>query len=93
MFRIGSFLFIPGYMAVIFRGWPESWVMSGLIASTGIRFCAGTFTFTGMTILLNYCKRLPCKCVLLGLKVGGCSDSSPGGRPSERVGTKHRQPG
>jgi len=55
MFRLGSLLFIPSYATVVmYRGWPEGWVMPGLIASTAVRFCGNTFAFTSITILLNY---------------------------------------
>jgi hypothetical protein len=55
MFRLGSLLFIPSYATVVFyRGRPEETVMMGLIASTAVRYCATTFAFTSITILLNY---------------------------------------
>ncbi|EJD41419.1 hypothetical protein AURDEDRAFT_90322 [Auricularia subglabra TFB-10046 SS5] len=55
MFRLGSLLFVPSYLTVVlYRGWSESLVMSGLILSTAVRYCATTFAFTSITILLNY---------------------------------------
>ncbi|KZV85556.1 major facilitator superfamily MFS-1 [Exidia glandulosa HHB12029] len=55
MFRLGSLLFLPSYLTVVFyRGIDDGWVMPGLIASTAVRYCATTFAFTSITILLNY---------------------------------------
>ncbi|KAH7100996.1 major facilitator superfamily domain-containing protein [Auriculariales sp. MPI-PUGE-AT-0066] len=55
MFRLGSLLFIPSYITVtLYRGWEPEVVMPGLIASTAVRYCATTFAFTSITILLNY---------------------------------------
>ncbi|KAG9030072.1 hypothetical protein FRB95_004606 [Tulasnella sp. JGI-2019a] len=61
MFRIGSALFIPSYLSVclyrIFASENEdgNWVVMALLAaSTALRFCGITFTYTAITILLNY---------------------------------------
>jgi len=61
MFRIGSFLFIPAYLTVIlYRPLSSSSqngnviVMAGLAISTAVRYCAITFAYTAISILLNY---------------------------------------
>ncbi|CAK5261830.1 unnamed protein product [Mycena citricolor] len=61
MFRIGSVLFIPAYLAVILlhpfatdsEGENFS-VMSGLAVITAVRYSGGTFCYTSISILLNY---------------------------------------
>ncbi|PVG02253.1 major facilitator superfamily MFS-1 [Serendipita vermifera] len=61
MFRIGSCLFIPAYLSVVlYRGFATEgpgnnfFVMTALFVSTAVRFCANTFTYTSVAILLNY---------------------------------------
>jgi len=61
MFRIGSALYIPSYLSVIlYRAFASDasqgnlLVMVLLTISTAVRFCAGTFTYTAVAILLNY---------------------------------------
>ncbi|KAG8872943.1 hypothetical protein FRB98_009283 [Tulasnella sp. 332] len=61
MFRIGSALFIPSYLSVclyrIFASENEDGnllVMTLLAVSTALRYCGTTFTYTAITILLNY---------------------------------------
>jgi len=61
MFRIGSALFIPSYLTVIlYRAFasPDDdgnfIVMAGLTISTALRYCAITFAYTAVSILLNY---------------------------------------
>ncbi|KAJ8487527.1 hypothetical protein ONZ45_g14294 [Pleurotus djamor] len=61
MFRIGSILFIPSYLTVIlYRPFASATddgsfiVMAGLAISTAVRFCAITFAYTAISILLNY---------------------------------------
>ncbi|THU88597.1 hypothetical protein K435DRAFT_307650 [Dendrothele bispora CBS 962.96] len=62
MFRIGSVLFIVGYLSVIFfrkplatpEGHGTGLLMTALAASMAIRFCGGTFGYTSISILLNY---------------------------------------
>jgi len=61
MFRIGSALFIPGYITVVlYRGLAGSsaegstLLMSLLALSTAVRFAGATFAFTSMAVLLNY---------------------------------------
>ncbi|KAH9174869.1 major facilitator superfamily MFS-1 [Lactarius sanguifluus] len=61
MFRLGTLLFIPGYTTVtLYRvlASPQSGasllLMIPLTISTAIRYCGATFTFTSVSILLNY---------------------------------------
>jgi hypothetical protein len=61
MFRIGSALFIPGYITVVlYRGLAGSsadgsaLLMSLLALSTAVRFAGATFAFTSIAVLLNY---------------------------------------
>jgi hypothetical protein len=61
MFRIGSSLFIPSYLTVIlYRAFaaPDDdgnfVVMAALAVSTALRYCAITFAYTAVSILLNY---------------------------------------
>ncbi|KAH9067551.1 major facilitator superfamily MFS-1 [Lactarius vividus] len=61
MFRLGTLLFIPGYTTVtLYRvlAGPQSGasllLMIPLTISTAIRYCGATFTFTSVSILLNY---------------------------------------
>ncbi|KAK2461247.1 hypothetical protein APHAL10511_006774 [Amanita phalloides] len=61
MFRIGSILFIPAYLLVIplrpiaaSLGGENVIIMSGLIATTAVRYCGTTFAYTAISILLNY---------------------------------------
>ncbi|EMD35508.1 hypothetical protein CERSUDRAFT_157305 [Gelatoporia subvermispora B] len=61
MFRIGSLLFIPSYLSVILYrvfasptadGNPV--LMAALALSTAVRFCGSTFSYTAISVLLNY---------------------------------------
>ncbi|KAF8270431.1 hypothetical protein EI94DRAFT_1658702 [Lactarius quietus] len=61
MFRLGTLLFIPGYITVTFYRvlvGPQSGasllLMIPLTISTAVRYCGATFTFTSVSILLNY---------------------------------------
>ncbi|KAI0302423.1 hypothetical protein B0F90DRAFT_1837230 [Multifurca ochricompacta] len=61
MFRLGTFLFIPGYLTVIlYRVLASPQAGGGVILmilltiSTAVRYCGATFTFTSVSILLNY---------------------------------------
>lgn len=61
MFRLGTFLFIPGYLTItLYRvlASPDSGgsllLMIPLTISTAVRYCGATFTFTAVSILLNY---------------------------------------
>ncbi|KAI9510311.1 major facilitator MFS-1 [Russula earlei] len=61
MFRLGTLLFIPGYLTVaLYRvlASPGSGgsliLMIPLTISTAVRYCGATFTFTSVSILLNY---------------------------------------
>ncbi|PFH50637.1 hypothetical protein AMATHDRAFT_60780 [Amanita thiersii Skay4041] len=61
MFRLGSCLFIPAYLAVIplrpFASASEDGnflVMAGLVITTAVRYCGTTFGYTAISILLNY---------------------------------------
>ncbi|KAK7467458.1 hypothetical protein VKT23_004511 [Stygiomarasmius scandens] len=62
MFRIGSVLFIIGYLSVIFfrkslaspEGHGTGPLMAALAASMAVRFCGGTFGYTSISIVLNY---------------------------------------
>jgi len=61
MFRIGTLLFIPGYITVTFyrvfadpQGGASLLLMIPLTISTATRYCGATFTFTSVSILLNY---------------------------------------
>jgi MFS family permease len=61
MFRIGCMLFIPGYITVIFYHPFASAeedgnliLMTLLALSTAVRYCAITFAYTSVSILLNY---------------------------------------
>ncbi|KIK67675.1 hypothetical protein GYMLUDRAFT_155496 [Collybiopsis luxurians FD-317 M1] len=62
MFRIGSILFVLSYtMVVFFReplAGPKSHsslpLMSALAFSMAVRFCASTFSYTAISVLLNY---------------------------------------
>jgi len=61
MFRIGSVLFIPSYLTVIlYRTFATPGddgnfvVMAALALSTALRYCAITFSYTAISILLNY---------------------------------------
>ncbi|KAJ8693532.1 hypothetical protein PTI98_008518 [Pleurotus ostreatus] len=61
MFRIGSLLFIPSYLTVVlYRPFASASddgnfiVMAGLALSTAVRYCAITFSYTAISILLNY---------------------------------------
>jgi MFS family permease len=61
MFRLGTLLFIPGYLTItLYRvlASPESGgsliLMIPLAISTAVRYCGATFTFTSVSILLNY---------------------------------------
>jgi len=61
MFRLGTLLFIPGYVTVILYrvlAGPETGggliLMIPLTISTAVRYCGATFAFTSVSILLNY---------------------------------------
>jgi len=61
MFRLGSILFIPSYLTVIlYRPFASAhddgnfFVMAALALSTALRYCAITFAYTAISILLNY---------------------------------------
>jgi len=61
MFRIGSALFIPGYVTVVlYRGLASSsengsvLLMSLLAFSTAVRYAGTTFAYTAIAVLLNY---------------------------------------
>ncbi|KAJ3535728.1 hypothetical protein NM688_g6935 [Phlebia brevispora] len=61
MFRIGSLLYIPAYLSVIlYRVFASAsddgnfFLMCALAISTAIRFCAITFSYTAVAVLLNY---------------------------------------
>jgi len=61
MFRIGSALFIPGYLTVtLYRRFASSrsdgnaLLMILLSISTAVRFAGATFAFTSVAVLLNY---------------------------------------
>ncbi|KAF8636948.1 hypothetical protein AX17_003199 [Amanita inopinata Kibby_2008] len=61
MFRLGSLLFIPAYLTVVllrpFASAADNGnfiVMSGLVATTAMRYCGSTFGYTAISILLNY---------------------------------------
>jgi len=61
MYRLGTFLFVPGYLTVtLYRvlASPESGgsmiIMIPLTISTAVRYCGATFTFTAVSVLLNY---------------------------------------
>jgi len=61
MFRIGSLLFIPAYLTVVLYRFLATegpgnnfFVMTALALSTAVRYCATTFTYTSVAILLNY---------------------------------------
>ncbi|KAK1225883.1 hypothetical protein PQX77_011154 [Marasmius sp. AFHP31] len=55
LFRISSILFIVSYLSVaLYRGMFEGGsLMLALISSTAIRYCATTFAFTAIAILIN----------------------------------------
>ncbi|KAJ7500314.1 hypothetical protein B0H11DRAFT_2171431 [Mycena galericulata] len=64
MFRIGSALFIPAYLAVTFlRPFASpgdgsilnyAIITTALVVSTAVRYCGSTFGYTSVSILLNY---------------------------------------
>ncbi|KAG7094681.1 hypothetical protein E1B28_005501 [Marasmius oreades] len=62
MFRLGSLLFIPSYLTVILYRVPFAseeedgnvLLMTALAVSTAVRYCASTFGYTSISILLNY---------------------------------------
>jgi len=61
MFRLGTLLFIPGYLTVtLYRVFASAesgaslTLMIPLAISTAVRYCGATFTFTSVSILLNY---------------------------------------
>ncbi|EKM57989.1 uncharacterized protein PHACADRAFT_251932 [Phanerochaete carnosa HHB-10118-sp] len=61
MFRIGSLLYIPAYLSVIlYRVFASDKddgnlvLMGALAISTAIRFCGITFSYTAISVLLNY---------------------------------------
>ncbi|KAH8829191.1 hypothetical protein DL96DRAFT_1597099 [Flagelloscypha sp. PMI_526] len=62
MFRLGSLLFIPGYLTVTLYRIPFASeeedgnfiLMAALAISTALRFCGSTFAYTAISILLNY---------------------------------------
>ncbi|KAF9653498.1 major facilitator superfamily MFS-1 [Thelephora ganbajun] len=61
MFRIGSALFVPSYLTVaLYRPFASAnddgsaILMAALSFSTAIRYCATTFSYTAISVLLNY---------------------------------------
>jgi len=61
MFRLGSALFIPGYVTVVlYRGFASteddgnSLIMVLLALSTAVRYAGATFAYTSIAVLLNY---------------------------------------
>ncbi|GJE94855.1 major facilitator superfamily MFS-1 [Phanerochaete sordida] len=61
MFRIGSLLYIPAYLSVVlYRVFASDKddgnlvLMGALAISTAIRFCGITFSYTAISVLLNY---------------------------------------
>jgi len=61
MFRIGSLLYIPAYLSVtLYRVFASEnndgsvLLMGALAVSTAIRFCGITFSYTAISVLLNY---------------------------------------
>ncbi|KAJ8462627.1 hypothetical protein ONZ51_g10778 [Trametes cubensis] len=61
MFRLGSLLFIPSYLSVImYRVFASPSddgnlvLMAALALSTAVRFCGSTFSYTAISVLLNY---------------------------------------
>ncbi|KAH7341068.1 hypothetical protein B0J17DRAFT_344352 [Rhizoctonia solani] len=60
MFRIGALLLMFSYISVILvrplaeSGASEEMVMAALTLSTAIRYCGITFSYTAVTVLLNY---------------------------------------
>ncbi|KAI0763055.1 major facilitator MFS-1 [Trametes elegans] len=61
MFRLGSVLFIPSYLSVImYRVFASPSddgnlvLMAALALSTAVRFCGSTFSYTAISVLLNY---------------------------------------
>ncbi|KAJ7029261.1 hypothetical protein C8F04DRAFT_1265134 [Mycena alexandri] len=61
MFRIGSALFVPAYLVVtLLRPFASAEddgnlaLMSALAMSTALRYCGTTFSYTSVSILLNY---------------------------------------
>lgn len=61
MFRVGSLLFIPSYLSVVlYRVFASASddgnfiLMTALALTTAIRYCAITFAYTSISILLNY---------------------------------------
>ncbi|KAI0760328.1 major facilitator superfamily MFS-1 [Fomes fomentarius] len=61
MFRIGTMLFIPSYLTVIlYRVFASPSddgnliLMAALALSTAVRYCGSTFSYTAISVLLNY---------------------------------------
>ncbi|KAM5531602.1 hypothetical protein V8D89_014717 [Ganoderma adspersum] len=61
MFRLGSLLFIPSYLTVIlYRVFASPSddgnlvLMAALSLSTAVRYCGSTFSYTAISVLLNY---------------------------------------
>ncbi|OSC97802.1 major facilitator MFS-1 [Trametes coccinea BRFM310] len=61
MFRLGSLLFIPSYLSVtmyrVFASPSDDGnlvLMAALALSTAVRFCGSTFSYTAISVLLNY---------------------------------------
>ncbi|TBU39801.1 major facilitator superfamily MFS-1 [Dichomitus squalens] len=61
MFRLGSLLFIPSYLTVIlYRVFASPSndgnlvLMAALALSTAVRYCGSTFSYTAISVLLNY---------------------------------------
>jgi hypothetical protein len=61
MFRIGSALFIPAYLTVtLYRPFASAnddgsvALMAALSFSTAVRYCGQTFSYTAISVLLNY---------------------------------------
>ncbi|VDC00276.1 unnamed protein product [Peniophora sp. CBMAI 1063] len=73
MFRIGTLLFIPGYVTVtLYRVFASAdddgnaILMTALAVSAAVRYCGSTFGYTSISILLNYMSPPP----LVGLANG-----------------------
>ncbi|KAI0031860.1 hypothetical protein K488DRAFT_78824 [Vararia minispora EC-137] len=73
MFRLGTVLFIPGYLTVtLYRVFASPGddgnfvLMTALALSAAVRYCGGTFGYTSVSILLNYMSPPP----LVGLANG-----------------------
>jgi len=62
MYRLGTSLFIPAYLTVVLYRIPfghpdgsgKSALMTAIAMSTAVRYCAMTFSFTSISVLLNH---------------------------------------